>query len=244
VRAIGRGPTVVVVHGGPGFDHRYLMPAFSDLAERRRLVFYDQFGCGRSDGGERAFEPETLYEQFRAVCEDCAPVGVLAHSWGAFIALASGATFDEGVFVTPMPLDAAGFGACQERLLQRIPTETFARFEALAAAGDAEAIVRLMLPFYLAPQSTADVHDLSFDPVAFNRVVANLGAFDITARASAAANIDVALGAADFIAADHIGRLAATARRVEVMDGTGHFPFYEDPEGFAAILARAFPARS
>lgn len=241
---IGRGPTVVVVHGGPGFDHRYLAPALAPLAARRRLVFYDQLGCGDSERSARAFEPDALYDQFRAVCDTFAPAGLLAHSWGAFIALASGGTFDEGLLVTPMPLDTAGFGACQERLLKRIPPETFMRFESLVANGETDAIVRLMLPFYLAPHSTAEVSDLAFDPIAFNTVTANLGAFDYTARAETAANIDVVLGAADFIAADDIGPLARAARHCWVMDKTGHFPFCEDPQGFAALLTQAFPERS
>jgi proline iminopeptidase len=41
--------TVVMLHGGPGATHDYLL-AFSDLARRGyRVVYYDQLGCGRSD---------------------------------------------------------------------------------------------------------------------------------------------------------------------------------------------------
>lgn len=40
--------TVVVLHGGPGGTHDYLIP-FADLARAgARVVFYDQIGCGRS----------------------------------------------------------------------------------------------------------------------------------------------------------------------------------------------------
>ncbi|MGD0249894.1 MAG: proline iminopeptidase-family hydrolase [Thermoplasmata archaeon] len=45
----GPAGTVVVLHGGPGATHDYLLP-FIDLAPLGyRVVFYDQIGCGRSD---------------------------------------------------------------------------------------------------------------------------------------------------------------------------------------------------
>ena len=41
--------TVVMLHGGPGATHEYLLP-FADLAhDGYRVVFYDQLGCGRSE---------------------------------------------------------------------------------------------------------------------------------------------------------------------------------------------------
>jgi proline iminopeptidase len=39
---------LLCLHGGPGFTHNYLEP-LEMLAGRRRVVFYDQLGCGRSD---------------------------------------------------------------------------------------------------------------------------------------------------------------------------------------------------
>lgn len=48
--SIGRGPdTVVVLHGGPGLQMRYLVGEWSGLQEGRTLIFYDQRGRGRSD---------------------------------------------------------------------------------------------------------------------------------------------------------------------------------------------------
>lgn len=47
-RRVGQGPPAVVLHGGPGADHGYLLPGFDALADRRELVYYDQRGGGRS----------------------------------------------------------------------------------------------------------------------------------------------------------------------------------------------------
>src|SRR5262245_8774243 len=52
-RAIGQGPPVIVLHGGPDFDHGYLLPDLDRLADTFRLIYYDQRGRGRSAEGVR-----------------------------------------------------------------------------------------------------------------------------------------------------------------------------------------------
>ena len=47
-RRAGAGPLVVVLHGGPGAHHDYLLPQYDLLARERELLYYDQRGGGRS----------------------------------------------------------------------------------------------------------------------------------------------------------------------------------------------------
>src|SRR5258708_11470890 len=47
-REIGRGQPIIVLHGGPDFDHSYLLPDLDRLADAFRLIYYDQRGRGRS----------------------------------------------------------------------------------------------------------------------------------------------------------------------------------------------------
>jgi len=47
-RRVGSGPPVVVLHGGPGASHDYLLPQYDLLATRRSLLYYDQRGGGQS----------------------------------------------------------------------------------------------------------------------------------------------------------------------------------------------------
>jgi proline iminopeptidase len=42
-------PVVLVLHGGPGFDHTSFKPRFGALADVAQLVYVDQRGQGRSD---------------------------------------------------------------------------------------------------------------------------------------------------------------------------------------------------
>ena len=39
VRTIGQGAPVIVLHGGPGFDHRYLLPELDQRRDGFRLVY-------------------------------------------------------------------------------------------------------------------------------------------------------------------------------------------------------------
>ena len=61
-REVGEGPPIVVVHGGPDFDHSYFLPELDRLAESFRLLYYDQRGRGRSADGVR---PEDVSLAFR-----------------------------------------------------------------------------------------------------------------------------------------------------------------------------------
>jgi pimeloyl-ACP methyl ester carboxylesterase len=47
-------PTLVLLHGGPGFDHTIYKPAFSVLSDLVQIVHFDQRGNGRSKGGDPA----------------------------------------------------------------------------------------------------------------------------------------------------------------------------------------------
>ncbi|MGH7673387.1 MAG: alpha/beta fold hydrolase [Gemmatimonadales bacterium] len=45
---MGTGPLVVLLHGGPGAHHDYLLPQYDLLARGRELLYYDQRGGGQS----------------------------------------------------------------------------------------------------------------------------------------------------------------------------------------------------
>lgn len=82
-------PVVVVLHGGPGDDHRMLLPLVP-LSDDYFLVFYDQRGSGLS---QRVTDDELTYEAMRdelgAIVDHFSPndpVRIIGHSWGAMLA--------------------------------------------------------------------------------------------------------------------------------------------------------------
>src|SRR5262245_3720361 len=91
VRQVGEGRPIVVVHGGPDFDHEYLLRAVTRRASSFHLIYYDQRGRGRSYDGapprhvSMATEVDDL-ERVRTWC-GVDTVAVLGHSWGGLLAL-------------------------------------------------------------------------------------------------------------------------------------------------------------
>src|SRR4030095_7087043 len=47
-RELGRGQPLLVLHGGPDFDHQYLLPEMDRLSGAFHLMYYDQRGRGKS----------------------------------------------------------------------------------------------------------------------------------------------------------------------------------------------------
>jgi proline iminopeptidase len=138
VRALGRGPTVIAVHGGPDFDHEYLRPELDVLAAAGRLVYYDQRGRGRSFTGEL---PEvTIASEVADLDAVRASVGadravVLGHSWGALVALEYAWAHPDHVsglvVMNPAPVSSDGVAAVQAELVRRRTAEEMARLRAL-----------------------------------------------------------------------------------------------------------------
>jgi pimeloyl-ACP methyl ester carboxylesterase len=84
-------PTVLLLHGGPGFDHSNFMPAFGQLADVAQLVYVDHRGNGRSDRGDPAtWRLETWADDVPALCEvlEIEKPIVLGWSFGGFVAQA------------------------------------------------------------------------------------------------------------------------------------------------------------
>lgn len=53
-RRLGNGPLVVMLHGGPGASHDYLLPQYDLLSKGRELFYYDQRGGGQSPAPREA----------------------------------------------------------------------------------------------------------------------------------------------------------------------------------------------
>ena len=80
--------TIIVIHGGPGQDYRYLL-SLKALSDEYRVVFYDQRGTGlspRVEASELTLQSsiEDLDRIVNYYCPD-EKVNILGHSWGAML---------------------------------------------------------------------------------------------------------------------------------------------------------------
>lgn len=109
-RRVGEGPPVVVLHGGPGAHHDYLLPAFDELARGRQLIYYDQRGGGRSPvGREVPVGWREQVEDLEALRDDwgTARLDLTGYSWGGLLAELYAVTHPDRVaslaLVSPAP---------------------------------------------------------------------------------------------------------------------------------------------
>jgi proline iminopeptidase len=88
-------PRLLVLHGGPGAHHDYLLPQMLHLARGHELVFYDQRGGGRSKHDDDR-ETITWRTQTDEMAQVIAELGlhttgsgpaVAGYSWGALLAM-------------------------------------------------------------------------------------------------------------------------------------------------------------
>ena len=95
VRDIGTGQPVIVLHGGPDFDQRYIAPDLDRWAEAFHVIYYDQRGRGRS--------ADTI---------------ILGHSWGTVLALEYAlrhpAHVSHLILMNPAPASAGDFALLRD----------------------------------------------------------------------------------------------------------------------------------
>lgn len=253
-------PTLVVLHGGPGFDQGYLRPGLRPLAADAQLVFVDLRGQGRS--APAPVESCTLEQTADDVAALCEHLGigkpiVFGHSAGGFVALqlalrhadlpASLILCDTAPTLAPLPDDDP-----PPTLAERGGLEAVAAAERLFG-GDfspesRDAFGRLVMPYYAGPAHT-DVPGRLMALTTFDSQVAGhffselAPRYDVRNRLSEiAVPTLVIVGRYDWVCPPAAGRAIADtipgARLLELPDA-GHFGFSETPEPFLEAVRGA-----
>jgi proline iminopeptidase len=259
-------PTIVALHGGPGFDHGYLKPGLGPLRDFAQVIYVDLRGQGRS--GRPALESCTLEQMADDVVALCQmldidrPV-VFGHSAGGFVALhmairhpgSVGGLILCGSAATMAPVENGG---------EPSPTlNSRAGADVLAIAGrvfggdiseqSIDAFFEAVVPFYAAPShmdvpgrivglSSRNIDIMRF----FMKTLAprydlleRLGRIRVPAL--------VMVGRHDWVcpprASRTIARGIAGAKLVEVADA-GHFLFSEQPEQFLGSVSAFLAANA
>jgi L-proline amide hydrolase len=142
---LGEGPPpLVVLHGGPGATHDYLLATTALARDGRAVVLYDQLGNGRSTHlPERGAEFWTVDLFVRELHNLVAALGiaddhVLGQSWGGFLAQEYALTRPSGLRSLVLADTAASFPdfvAAADALRLELPPEVEATLRRHEAAG-------------------------------------------------------------------------------------------------------------
>jgi len=82
-------PTLLLLHGGPGFDHSAFRPFFGRVADIAQVIYYDHRGHGRSDRRPpQEWTLDTFADDVVRLCDALGIVKpiVLGQSFGGFVA--------------------------------------------------------------------------------------------------------------------------------------------------------------
>jgi proline iminopeptidase len=253
---------LLVLHGGPGASHDYLLPQMLRLADERELVLYDQRGGGRSKSDDR--EPigwRTQVADLALVARELAlePLTLVGYSWGGLLALlyAIESSRDASlprprrlVLIDPAPVTREMRDAFERDFAARQRGRAVAALrEELAASGlrerDPDAYrqrgFELSVAGYFAdPRRARDLTPFRVVGRVQQSIWESLGDFDLRpdlARLSLPAL--VVHGREDPIPLASSEAIAETlGARLVVLDDSGHVPYVERPDAlFDAITS-------
>jgi len=141
-KTVGHGSPLVVVHGGPGASHDYLLPNLYRLAASYRLVFVDERGSGRSPRLEdpTQYTVEKMADDVEAVRSalGLGKIALLGHSFGGLVVEAYAFKYQANLshlILASTFASTRALNATLARLKQAMPAEKRARVEALEKAG-------------------------------------------------------------------------------------------------------------
>src|SRR3954452_7295922 len=106
-------PTVLLLHGGPGFDHTHFKPAFAPAAEMAQLVYLDHRGNGRSEHGDPSLW--TLDQWADDVKVFCDTLGPEAHSFSLLLRRFRSASLRHTASKPPRQADTLQHRACPRK---------------------------------------------------------------------------------------------------------------------------------
>lgn len=260
-RRVGSGPATVVLHGGPGAHHDYLLPGFDALVGGRTLLYYDQRGGGRS-AVERSVpvgwrEQVADLEALREVW-GLEQLSLAGYSWGGLLALLytieHPASVSSLALVSPAPAWRAARAEFESRLAERTmaPALQEARAE-LRASGlresDPERYQRLAFELSVAgyfhdPARTAGLTPFRVTGRTQQEVWDSLGEYDLRPALEGLQVPAIVLhGDDDPIPVESAEAVArALDAPFHLLAGCGHVPYVEALEEFRRLLDPFLPS--
>src|SRR5579859_5820216 len=141
-QTIGQGAPLMIVHGGPGVAHDYLMPYLLPLARGNKLIFIDERGSGRSEKLEDTaqYTVENMVEDVESARQGLhlGKISLMGHSFGGVLAQAYAFKYQQNL--THLVLGGTFYSTREMNKVladekRSMPPEALAKLEALEKAG-------------------------------------------------------------------------------------------------------------
>ncbi len=265
IKKMGKGEPIVVLHGGPGIFHDYLVPHFKKIAENYEVIFYDQRACGQT-----AFPSDTSSINIVSYVEDLEAIrtylkieklNLLGHSWGALLAMKYGVKYPDNLnrlmLVSPAPANTNYFD------------ETFANMQQKRSEADTKELIETMMSSEFANReknafrkvvllgdktNLADQTKIEelYKPMEFSETTANSMLIVNSLLERTYFNLDITneglnkitcstiiiLGDLDNVPFNSAQAIQDSFKncKLKVLKKCGHYPFFESPKEFNTAL--------
>lgn len=252
-----QGRPLVVINGGPGFDHTYLTlsPVWGLLSKMRPVILYDQRGNGKSSRIQSG-DSCTLQDQIddlEALRKHLGSdeIDLVGHSWGGFLGMAYAAKYPQHVVHLILVDSAPARWSDIQPIYQQVFPDAISKQRDLAkeasagdkAAGDAAVRAYLSTLFYSPTNRDAFLGRFSADGVnndVMNAVVKDIASVDLSSSIRAFrfptlivnGRFDTDITPA---VASKLHQIVPYSTFV-IFEQSGHFPFYEEPERFVRVV--------
>jgi pimeloyl-ACP methyl ester carboxylesterase len=254
----GNGPSVLLLHGGPGLGFDYLRDLAEELAGENDVAWYQQRGQAPS-AVEGPYTVATDVEDARRVLDALGweTAYAVGHSWGGHLALHVAEAFPDRLLgvLSVDPLGAVGDGRWpefDEEIFRRTPESVRARareldeLETQGRADDALALegMRLVWPAYFAdPEAAPPMPELRMASERSAQMIQSINA-ELPKLEAGLPQIRVRVG---FVRGSRspmpVEASTDAAERipgawVDVVEGAGHFIWVEAPGAVRDSLRR------
>ncbi len=260
-RSIGAGTAeAVVVHGGPSATHISLLPAMDELAQGRRLRYYDQRGCGESSVSPRTpLEWRNHVDDLHELIDlwQIEKATIVGHSWGALLSLLFAIRRPDRVarllLVAPASITAAGRSEYLERLNRRVSDLGIVNQQRELIQSDLRrrdpkmfrqrAFELSLAPYLKDPTQIPPIAPFQISHHVRGAVWRSLGDYDFTNELSRLSISALVIhGRHDPIPVSSSELIAKKLRApLEIFEYSGHMPFFEEQDHFLRVADEILP---
>ncbi|MEO8812387.1 MAG: alpha/beta hydrolase [Caulobacteraceae bacterium] len=250
-------PSLLVLHGGPGFDHSTMRPYFDRFADTHQVIYLDHRGNGRSGGERDTWTLPRWGDDIAAFCDSLGIVKpvVFGQSFGGMVAMAYATRHPDHpaklvLSSTAARLDLPATYDMMEKLGGSRARAIAETFWSKPTPEDAAEYMAVCMPLYnpgkdpaLAAARARAIHRLE---VMFAFIQTEQTAMDMTADLAKIACPTLVLGGREdpitpVSCAEQIHRcLPAGLGTLEIFEGAGHGVYRDQPDAGEASLRRFF----
>ncbi len=249
---MAKRPTLILLHGGPGYDHSTLRPYFDRYSDTHQLIYLDHRGCGRSTGEKETWYLDQWADDLEVFCKTLgvdSPI-VFGQSFGGMVAMHYAARYPKSVSKLILSSTAAQFRLDEtEKMMRKLggdyAAEVAYQFFSKPSQAAYDTYGKVCLPLYSNPNAPAanNFRDRAIErpEVALHFFADEMARMDMRAEIGNISCPTLVVGGTidpvtPTICSQAIADAIGNNARLKLFEGCGHGPHRDDPEGAEKVM--------